>query len=151
MRLQIDGAHLPGRRCGPMELGEVYENVHVGVGRWEDAAELVPGDAPSARWEADVAATSADDGSYDFRGPLVQGRRGDRFVYLNWGTLADDGTFAMFRRAKLILSEVPPPLVAQALGEHATLACTVDLTDEIGQPRCARVRPPAIAWSVLAR
>jgi hypothetical protein len=63
--------------------------------------EPFPGDAPAAGWRFEVEAKRAADGSIDFRGPLVSGRRGDRFLYLNWGTVAPDGTFQMFRRAKV--------------------------------------------------
>ena len=64
----------------------------------------------------------------------VQGRKGERFVYLTWGTVAGD-TFTMFRRAKLMLADLP-----SAQEVHVD----VHLTDENGMPRCARLRPPAI-------
>jgi Family of unknown function (DUF5990) len=47
----------------------------------------------------------------------VQGRPGDRFIYLTWGDVGDDGTFRMF------------------------------LTDECGGPTCARLKPPALTLS----
>ena len=78
------------------------------------------------------------DGERDFRGPAVQGRRGERFVYLTWGEVRD-GTFSMFRRAKLMLDDVP-----DSAGEIVT--ARVDLTDECGMPRCARLRAPALEW-----
>ncbi len=75
-------------------------------------------------------------GDGDFRGPAVQGRKGDRFVYLTWGTRTDDGTFTMFRRAKLMLDDLP------AGAQNVTVE--VHLTDDDGMPRCARLRTPAI-------
>lgn len=96
-------------------------------------------------------AAQGSDGSIDFRGPLVSGRRGDRFLYLNWGTVAEDGTFELFRRAKVGLSELDPTLVAQALDRQADLRCTVQLTDAKGKPVCARLRPPAIEWRLVDR
>lgn len=65
----------------------------------------------------------------------MQGRKGDRFVYLTWGTCAD-GVFTMFRRAKLMLNDLPRG------AEDVTV--DVDLTDDAGMPRCARLRTPAI-------
>lgn len=79
----------------------------------------------------------------DFRGPAVHGKRGERFLYLTWGTVSGD-EFTMFRRAKLMLSEAP----ADVSGDQALVA-TVALTDEKGLPRCARVRAPHIQWSVV--
>ena len=71
----------------------------------------------------------------DFRGPAVQGRKGERFVYITWGT-GDGDTFAMFRRAKLMLADLP--------ADADAVTVDVDLTDEHGMPRCARLKPPAL-------
>ncbi|HVC35296.1 MAG TPA: DUF5990 family protein, partial [Chloroflexota bacterium] len=147
--VDIEGVNLPGRRCGPNPQGEMYENVHVGVGLRQDPTGLIPGDAESARWRIEVRTSLATDGSVDFHGPFVEGKRGDRWLYLNWGTVATDGSFRLFRRAKLSLSKVEPSLVDRALRENGSLACTVNLTDAKGQPRCARVRPPDIAWRMI--
>jgi hypothetical protein len=129
VRLVIEGHHLPGRSCGG------YDDVHVGLQRRREPAELVAGDAPSARWELDVEVRDRD-GVRDFRGPEVQGRPGERFVYLTWGT-GTGRRFEMFRRAKLILAEAPDADVVRAV---------VHLTDECGMPRCARLRSPALEW-----
>lgn len=124
VRLVIRGHHLPGRSCGP------YRDVHVGLQVRHEAHDLVPGDADHAEWVVDIG---TDDG--DFRGPAVQGRKGARFVYLTWGTYTD-GTFTMFRRAKLMLADLPRP------AEEVTVE--VHLTDDNGMPRCARLHAPAI-------
>lgn len=126
MRLVIRGHRLPGRTCGS------YDNVHVGLQVGRDPAHLVPGDARAAEWVTDV-----DTGNDDFHGPAVQGRRGERFVYLTWGSVAD-GRFSMFRRAKLMLADLP---------DRAEVTVDVELTDERGMPRCARLRSPAIRVS----
>jgi hypothetical protein len=53
------------------------------------------------------------DGELDFKGSVVHGKRGERFLYLTWGQV-HDGTFDMFRRANLVLNAVDPQLVARA-------------------------------------
>ncbi len=73
----------------------------------------------------------------DFSGPAVHGRRGERFLYLTWGEY-DGHEFSMFRRAKLMLADVP---VADEV------VADVDLTDESGLPCCARLHEPVIRWS----
>ncbi len=88
-------------------------------------------------WEVDVEVVERD-GQRDFRGPAVQGKRGERFVYLTWGEVRD-GTFSMFRRAKLMLDDVPDPAAESVVAR-------VDLTDESGMPRCARLKSPALEW-----
>ncbi len=145
MRLTIVGHHLPGRTfCRPD--GSVMDNVHVGVQLRHDPAELVGADAAHASWAVDVDVFDRDGGP-DFRGPAVQGRRGDRFVYLTWGNVGADGGFEMFRRAKLMLDRIDPSLLTAARAA-GSLRARVDLTGARGGPRCARVDPPAVEWSV---
>jgi hypothetical protein len=133
----VQGRDLPGRRFAE------HGNVHVGVQRRRDVTELVPGDAGRARWELVVDLTDTG----DFKGPHVQGRRGDRFVYLSWTDVAPDGTATMFRRAKLMLGAVPADVLAAATRPGWSLLGELPLTDAKGGPVCAAVRPPAIAWS----
>ena len=47
----------------------------------------------------------------------------------------------MFRRAKLMLADVPDPAAA-------AVTARVDLTDECGMPRCARLRVPALEFRI---
>lgn len=147
MRVVIEGFELPGRRfCSPD--GSPLMNVHVGVQIRAYPSELVSGDASEARWELDVMVTEQPDGSFDFRGPAVHGRRGDRFLYLTWGNVTDEGGFEMFRRAKLMLDRIDPELVATAERKGLPLIGTIRLTDRHGGPRCARVDPPDLTWTI---
>ncbi len=113
-----------------------------------DPVDPVPVTADGARWEIEVRAVVTDAGTVDLRGSAVHGRRGERFLYLTWGEI-DDGAFAMFRRAKLMLDRIDPDVRAQAFAA-GRLAAEVDLTGSDGTPRCARVDPPAIRWWVPA-
>jgi hypothetical protein len=88
-----------------------------------------------------------DEAGLDLRGPAVHGRRGERFLYLTWGDVGPDGAFAMFRRAKLMVADIEPRLLADAAAaEEGGLRADLGLTDERGGPLCARVRPPTITW-----
>ncbi|MEO6571318.1 MAG: DUF5990 family protein [Ilumatobacteraceae bacterium] len=111
-----------------------------------EPAELVKADSSEARWDLDVDA-GVRDGQLDFRGPTVHGKRGERFVYLTWGEVSTDGEFEMFRRAKLMLDRVDERVMRSALDAGRLLA-RVDLTGGDGGPRCARVDPPAIEWTI---
>jgi hypothetical protein len=79
--VRLVGVELPGRTFDARGRpdGLLYENVHVGVQRRREVVEMVPGDAPSATWELTIE-TRRNDGEPDFRGPYVQGKRGDRFL-----------------------------------------------------------------------
>jgi hypothetical protein len=143
MRIIIEGRDLPGAEF--VSDGEPLRNVHVAVQVGREPVALVRGDAGRARWEIDVRAVPAD-GDVDLRGPAVHGKRGERFFYLTWGDVGADGTFAMFRRAKLMVGDIDPDLLATAARDDGRLVATVSLTDDHGCPRCARVRPPVISW-----
>src|SRR5262245_15242801 len=139
MRISIEGEELPGAAF--VSDGVALHNVHVAVQVGRDAHAPVRGDAASARWDVDVRAV-VDDGVVDLRGPAVHGRKGQRFFYLTWGDVGGDGSFAMFRRAKLMVGDIDPGLLATAAADDGRLVATIGLTDERGGPRCARVRPP---------
>ncbi len=155
----IEGDDLPGLTCRPEPTGRRHHNIHVALsGRGTDrpaltvpgrpglAAEPVPGDAPSARWEVPVT-VRRDDLGFDFGGPFVGGDRADRHLGLVWGDVPGDGTLRLFRGAKLRLADVDPALIEEAMRPGRRLVARVRLTDRNGNPVCARLRPPAIAWS----
>ena len=137
MRIVIEGRQLPGRRfCDAT-------NVHVVLQVGREPFGPVPADSSSARWEIDVRRVDGD-----FRGPAVHGKRHERHLYVTWGDVDSGGGFSMFRRAKLMLDPLPERLLADAERPGHALVATVDLTDQRGGPRCARVDPPAVRWSV---
>ena len=146
MRIVVIGTDLPGRTFFDPD-GMPLGNVHVGVQVGTEPAHLVRGDASDARWEVDVRTVVDRDGAFDFRGPVVHGKRGERFIYLTWGNVDDAGAFHMFRRAKLMLNRVDPDLMRDA-SDHGSLTARVRLSDDHGAPRCARVDPPAIIWAL---
>jgi hypothetical protein len=121
-------------------------NVHVGIQISREPVDLVRADASEARWDIDVDVVVRD-GQIDFRGLAVQGKRGERFIYLTWGEVTHTDTFEMFRRAKLMLNRIDAAMLDPTLADRRLLG-TIDLTGSDGGPRCARVDPPAIQWSI---
>ncbi len=144
MRIVIEGHDLPGADF--VSEGVPLHNVHVAVQIGKDPVGLVRGDGDSARWEIDVRTVVADGGVVDLRGPAVFGKKGERFLYLTWGDVGVGGSFAMFRRAKLMIGDIEPELLAVAARVDGVLVASLSLTDERGCPRCARVKPPVISW-----
>lgn len=144
VRIRIVGIELPGCECAGSGDFPGYSNIHVGVqlkNRRDELLDLHPADAATAVWTFDCAV----DGT-DMRGPYIQGPPGGRFIYLSWGTVDDAGCFTLFRRAKLMLEDVPPDVLDSA-ARSGLLVGTVVLTDAKGNPLCARVRPPQISWT----
>lgn len=144
MRIRIDGVDLPGRRTGAEADALRLGNVHVGVQCGSEVVDRVPADAPSAGWDVEVSSREVD-GLLDVGGPYVHGRPGARFLYLSWGAVGQAGAFDMFRRAKLMFGDIPTDLL-RAAHDGGVLVGTLGLTGADGTPRCARVRPPDIAW-----
>ncbi|MFF2350933.1 DUF5990 family protein [Kitasatospora sp. NPDC058115] len=151
MLLRIEAVDLPGRSCPAAPGFPGYRDVHVAVQRRDRPGELLdpqPGDALSAGWTLECTASPVS-GGIDLRGPWIQGRPGQRFVYLVWGTAGREGGFTMFRRAKLMLDAVDRQVLAEAVAA-GRLVARLGLTDAEGQPLCAAVRPPAVVWTAGA-
>ena len=106
MRIVIEGHDLPGAEF--VSGGVPLRNVHVAAQVGTDPVGVVRGDADSARWEIDVRTVVADGGAVDLRGPAVFGKKGERFLYLTWGDVGVGGSFARFRRAKLMIGDIAP-------------------------------------------
>ena len=139
--IRIEGTSLPGR------VFCEHQHVHVGVQCRQEPVMLVPGDADAATFDFTVDILSAAAGGWDFRGPYVHGKPGERFLYLTWGDHPPSAGFTMFRRAKLHLSPLDPALITRAAAEAHRLVARLALTDARGGPRCASVRPPDLAWT----
>lgn len=119
--------------------------VLVGLQRGREVPSPRPVAATTMAFEAELDVVVTPSG-VDYRGPWVQGRRGDRFLYLCWGH--DDGSgFAMVLRAKLMLGVLDPAEMVSA-GEDDTLVGRLALTDGDGALVCAAVRPPALRWTL---
>jgi hypothetical protein len=148
MQIRILGSDLPGLACAASGDFPGYENIHVAVqrrNRPDESLGMVPADRPSVRWELDCDAVVTADG-VDFKGPYIQGRPQQRFIYLSWGTVAPEGTFTMFRRAKLWLDRLDRDVI-DAASRSGTLVARLGLADARGHPLCAGVRPPVVAWA----
>jgi hypothetical protein len=164
MTVVIEGSELPGLTCQPESDGIVHRNIHIALATtakgiaegqpWLNvplkpglAAGPFPGDAEETRWEVTVTVRGSADDGYDFTGPSVGGDRTDRNLGLVWGEVPGDGTLHMFRGAKLRLVEVPPDLITEAMRPGHRLVARVRLTDDKGNPVCARLRPSHLTWS----
>jgi hypothetical protein len=145
VHIRIEGSDLPGHRLGAEADALRRGNVHVGVQRGAEVIDRVPAGAAGATWDFEVISREVDD-LLDVGGPYVHGRPGARFLYLSWGAV-DGDTFAMFRRAKLLFGDIPTG-VLRAAHDGGVLVGRLGLTGADGGPRCARVRPPDIAWQL---
>jgi hypothetical protein len=128
----IVGQSLPGAACGP------HQDVRVALQLGKDRhVQAVEADAREAVFTTELTLKDDD----DMTGAAVQGRRGERFIYLAWLERGE----RRFRRAKLQLDGIPAAELAKARRTGA-LRAELGLTASDGLPVCASVRPPAITW-----
>jgi|DewCreStandDraft_5_1066085.scaffolds.fasta_scaffold00086_98 hypothetical protein len=85
----------------------------------------------------------------DFRGPLVQGRRGERYIAILAGTLAGDAASSWTRGAKIPLGGITRPLLEELRSRvDARLTATFPGRARDGGPSCATLRPIGEGWQV---
>jgi fermentation-respiration switch protein FrsA (DUF1100 family) len=89
-------------------------------------------------WTTEITAKPGADGTPDFAGPAVHGKRGERFFYLSWsGERA--GRREMFRRLKLHLRDLTPAQIDRARKFGGILEGRVHAVAKDGGPACASV------------
>jgi hypothetical protein len=139
VQVRIIGTDLPGD-CddGGAPGGGDHRGVQVGVQRGRAVEQLVSAGAQRAVFDIELRPK----GDRDALGPYAQGKPGERFVYLVW---VHGPAHAMFRRAKLMLSDIPAAVWRSGLAGEA-LEAELGLTDACGRPLCARVPPDHIRW-----
>ena len=93
-------------------------------------------------FEFEVETRSAGVGTpLDFAGPIVQGPRGGRFVYVDIGTYAGQQDTSVSRRLKVPLTGMTPDLIRRASSAgNRVLEARVPGTGKDGGPACASVR-----------
>lgn len=144
MIVEIRGANPPGRRCNPAPEHGPYEDVNVGLGRYTDPVGLVPGDTEHPVWRIEVRVTRRD--GLDYSGPQVDGRRGNRHIYINWLNRELGGELRLFRRGKIMLDGLDADLVDRAESTDAALICTIKLTNDRGHPTTDFFRAHELGW-----
>ena len=85
------------------------------------------------QFELPVTVKADKDGKPDFFGPFVQGRRGDRSLYINIGTYAGQSNACWSRRLKIPLSRITSDLIDSS----STLLAEIPGTARDGGPSCA--------------
>lgn len=89
------------------------------------------------------------DGSPNFLGPYVHGKKGDRFLYLVWynkiGRLKET-----FRRAKIKLAPLTWVTVLSAIKTGQPIVAAINLTDAKGHPVCASLKAANLTWENIS-
>ena len=93
----------------------------------------------SFEFTVDVRASSVA-GFADFGGPIVQGPRGARFIYVDIGTLAGQRNAPWTRRLKIPLTGITASQIKKTASGTHVLQARVPGTGRDGGPSCASVK-----------
>jgi hypothetical protein len=82
----------------------------------------------------------------DWRGPFVQGTKAERFVYLVWGPRTAGGLVGQVGRTKVMLQQAVTAAEEAVAKGRDGLVGELDLVDEKGKPRLARLKDESVSW-----
>jgi hypothetical protein len=91
-------------------------------------------------FEFTVTVKDGSESTADFGGPIVQGPRRGRFVYIDIGTCAGQVGTPWSRRLKIPLSGISPSLIKKVSAARGVLETHVPGTGKDGGPSCASVK-----------
>jgi hypothetical protein len=97
-------------------------------------------------WITPITLKLLPDGSVDFAGPGVSGKRGERFFYLSWSSRTIHGR-DRFRRAKIQLRELTPDQLSGLLKRGGTITARISALARDGGPACATVPLLGGGWA----
>ena len=87
--------------------------------------------------EVKTVSNPAGSATLDFSGPFVQGKKGERFFYIDIGTYAGQTESQWGRRLKIPLHPMPSRTVEQAMKTDGMLETSIAGTGKDGGPSCA--------------
>jgi len=107
---------------------------------------------PRAQIVFDVPITvTENDGVVTFGGPFVQGKAGDRFLYVDIGKYAGQRNTTWARRMKVPLANITPALIEQAAKSGKAIETRIPGTAKDGSPTAASTAKIQSAWALVAR
>ncbi|MCY7422491.1 MAG: DUF5990 family protein [Chitinophagaceae bacterium] len=91
----------------------------------------------------------ATEESIDFKGEVVQGKRGERFIYISIGSMAGQLNATWSRRLKIPLTGISMEMMeANQKNKKVALQTTVAGTAKDGGPNCATPKP-FMGWQAM--
>lgn len=115
--------------------------LQIGKGPNYETAQIQEGNGTDLRFEFTAGIVGEKPAEPDFRGPVVQGPKGGRFVYIDIGSYAGRHHSHWNRRLKVPLSGMTWAEVDRAIKGKVALECRVPGTGKDGGPNCATVKP----------
>ena len=125
-----------------------YAGLRLGIQAKKEVIEDLPLQAGDRLFEFVVdVSLPEENGAPFYKGDVVQGKRGDQFIYLCWGE-RKEGEWVLHSRAKVPLNAIPGPLIKQAAAENRVVRAVIQMTDDRGNPAAASLREDRVSWSL---
>jgi hypothetical protein len=107
---------------------------------------------PRAQIVFDVPiSVTESEGALNFGGPFVQGKTGDRFLYVDIGKYAGQRNTTWARRMKVPLGNITWTLIEQASKSGKAIETRIPGTAKDGSPTAASTATIQSAWALVAR
>lgn len=106
-----------------------------------------PHGTSAVAWTTESILKPLPDGSVDFAGPAVEGKRGERFFYLSWSSRTFHGR-ERFRRTKIPLWKLTADQLKHLQTTGGTLTARISALARDGGPACATVPLLGGGWQV---
>ena len=146
LTIEVVCRNLPGIRFEDQHPGGIaYEPVHLGIQKGEEVIEAVPGNRKQAIFRPTFKIGKQPDGSPNFLGPFAKGTPQQRFFYLSWGVMHEDGSFKMFRRAKIQLNHLT---WEQISGKRPVKLIIGSMVGRDGGPVCGSLKANQLNWEL---
>jgi len=121
--------------------------LQVGRGADYETAQTRRAEGGDVSFEFTVGIKDDRPAAPDFRGPIVQGAKGQRFVYIDIGTYAGQTDTPWSRRLKVPLAGITWDVIERASSTGIVVEARVPGTARDGGPACATVHPVG-GWKV---
>jgi hypothetical protein len=125
------------------------DGLRLGIQKRQEVIEDIPSATPEVTFAVPISVKSSiqqggtpeaeNMAALDFAGPFVQGKVGERFIYLCWGTRQGEH-WQTALRAKFPLRYLSEKQVSDALETGQPFRVSIDMTDAKGKPVCATIR-----------
>lgn len=106
-----------------------------------------PHGTSAVAWTTEMILKPLPDGSVDFAGSAVEGKRGERFFYLSWSSRTFHGR-ERFRRTKIQLRELTVDQLKRLQSNGGTITARISALARDRGPACATVPLLGGGWLV---
>lgn len=148
LKVKVICEDLPSQQLLDNFDGQVVgrEPIHIGIQHGDQVVAAVSAHTESIVFEPSFNVSPMPDGKTNFLGPYAKGTPTQRFFYLSWVAMNNEGRQTLVGRTKIPLSQLTWMQVAEAVSSGRGLTVAVSLTDKRGKPRFGTIKGGDLRW-----